>query len=80
MVSYDDAVGLVAVMAGEAQVHRCYVTHLLNYLEGRTITSADNDRIDALTAASLEGRPILDLIRDVVTDPAFRGIGASPLA
>jgi hypothetical protein len=73
-MSYDGAVELGGVLAARAQVHRCYVAHLLGYLEGRSPAEVDEARIEQLTAASLAGRPIRDLITDVVIDPAFRQV------
>lgn len=73
-VRFDGAVELSEILADEAQVHRCYASHLMSYLEGRTLTSEDNDRVDALTSASLAGEPILSLIQDIVEDEAFRAV------
>jgi hypothetical protein len=69
--SFADAVELAEVMADSADVHRCYVSHLLGYLEGRTPSAGDEARIATLTAASLGGRSILGLITDIVTSEAF---------
>jgi hypothetical protein len=73
-ISFDGAVELGAILAEREQVHRCYVGHLLAYLEGRAVTSDDEDRLEGLTAASLAGLPIRELVADIVTDPAFREV------
>lgn len=70
--SYDGAVELAGVLADRPQVHRCYVSHLVSYLEGRPPTADDADRIDELTEASLDDRPIRDLVADIVSAEAFR--------
>lgn len=76
--SYDGAVELAAIMADRAQVHRCFASHLLAYLEGRSLDDRDTDRLAALTEASMDDQPILTLITDIVTDPAFRGLAETP--
>jgi len=75
--SFDGAVELTTILADLPEVHHCYASKLLSYVEGRQLTAADTERVDALAAASLAGRPILDLVRDIVTDPAFVAVPAS---
>lgn len=75
---YADAVELAAIMATREQVHRCYASHLLAFLESRAPTADDDARISALADASLQGRPIRELLLDIVTDEAFRGLAATP--
>ena len=72
--SFDGAVALATVMAEREEVHRCYVTHLLTYLEGQVPTSADEAQVARLTEASLSGTPILDLISDIATSREFRAL------
>jgi hypothetical protein len=76
--TYASVVEFADVMAKREQVHRCYATHLLAYLESRGTTSADDARIADLTAASLAVRPLRDLVFDIVKDEAFRGLAATP--
>ncbi len=73
-LEFDGAVELAEILASEERVHRCYASHLLSYLEGRTLTSDDNARVDALAARSVGGAPILGLIEDIVEDEAFRSV------
>ena len=74
--NYDGAVQLARIMAERRQVHRCYVSHLMAYMEGRSLTDDDAERLDALAEASFDNTPILDLISTIVLDPAFRGLAA----
>ena len=73
-VTFDGAVELAELMAEEPVVHRCYASHLLSYLEGRELTSGDNDRVDELGAASLAGEPILGLMAAIVEHEDFRAV------
>lgn len=73
-VYFDGAVELAEMMADREEVHRCYVSHLMAYLEGRTLTDADADQLQDLTTESMNDLPILDLIADIATDPAFRSL------
>lgn len=75
--SFVGAPELSTLLSREKQVHRCYSSRLLSYLEGRSTTADDEARLDALATNSLGGAPILGLIEDIVGDPAFRAV---PLA
>jgi hypothetical protein len=72
--SFDGAVELAHLLAAQPEVHRCYAEHLLGYLEGRVPGPHDEARLEALTAASLAGRPIRELVVDIVTHEAFRAV------
>lgn len=76
--AYDGAVELAELLAVDDDLHRCYATRLLTYLEGRGLRSADADRLDALAESSLDGEPILSLITQVVSHPDFRRVRALP--
>lgn len=77
VVPFQNAVELAEVMAARPEVHRCYASHLLAWLESRTPDGEDEARIEALAEASMEGRSVLGLVSDIVTDPAFRGLAAT---
>lgn len=71
--SFADAVELAEILGDSEQVHRCYVSHLLAYLNGRSVAPADEEQIRWLTDRSLvEHRAIRDLVADVVTGDGFR--------
>ena len=70
--AFDGAVELSELLVEDEDVHRCYTSSLLSYLEGRTLTADDAAQVDALTAASMGGAPILSLIRAVVEEPGFQ--------
>lgn len=72
--SYDGAVELAQILADAPEVHRCYVEHLAAYLEGRTLGPDDDARIELLGEASRAGRPIRDLVVDLLTDDEFRRV------
>lgn len=65
---------LSALLAVDERVHRCYAKRLLSYLEGRSVTADDDERIETLAARSLAGAPILGLVEDIVGDEAFRTV------
>lgn len=69
---FDGAVALSAILAEAEETHRCYAGHLVTYLDQRALTQDDTARLDALTAGSLSGWTIRDMIVDIVTDEAFR--------
>lgn len=68
---FDGVVELSAVLAERPQVHRCYAEHLLQWVEGRPADARDEARLDELEVASLGGRPILGLLRDLVVHEDF---------
>ncbi len=70
--SYDGVVALAERRAARPEVPRGYPSPQLAWVEGRPATEADGERLDALAEASLAGRPLLELLRDLVTDEAFR--------
>ena len=70
--AFDGAVELAELLSIEPIVHDCYATNLLGYLEGRVVDEADAARVAALSAASQQGAPILDLIESVVEHPDFQ--------
>lgn len=70
---FDGAVQLAAVIAESQEAHRCYVAHLLEYGYARTPQTADNPRIAALAAASLESDlPITGILLELTQSDAFR--------
>jgi len=72
LVDFVDAVELSEILAVHPQSHSCYISHLLAYTSARGVVGEDHDQIEELTARSLGGQPILELIYDIVTDDAFR--------
>jgi hypothetical protein len=72
--AFDGAVELAHLLAEQPEVHRCYASHLLAYYEGRSLGAADLPRVHALALASLAGRPIRELLRDLVLDDAFGAV------
>jgi hypothetical protein len=70
--TFDGAVDLAWLLSEREQVHRCYVGHLMGYLQGRPPDEGDEKQLERLTTASMGGEPIRDIITDIVTDPAFR--------
>ncbi len=71
-MAFDGAVELSELLSIEPAVHDCYAANLLSYLEGRVVEEADATRVSALSEASQNGAPILDLIEAVVEHPDFQ--------
>lgn len=69
---FDDAKGLMQLLAQSPQAHACFAEHLMQFTLGRDLVEADRPLVDRLEAASLaSARSIKDLVLSVVTDPGF---------
>ena len=74
VVYFDGAVELAWGIAEQEQVHRCYAGHLVGYLAGVSSLGIDAALLDRLTADSMEGAAVRDLVVEIVTDPTFRSL------
>ena len=66
-----NSVELAEVLGQSRQAHECFTTHLLEYAFGRETERIDEPLSSALTDASLEGAPILELLVRIAESPAF---------
>ncbi len=72
---FDNAVEFSNLLADSKQAHDCYTRHLLEYMYGRDHRDADEQTLDALGTASVEGSmTVLELLAEVVTTDEFRHI------
>ena len=75
-----DALDLMDQMAGDANIHRCYAQHWVEYATGRNSTTDDQLMIERLGTSSLEdAQSIRDLLVAVSTSPAFLNRSAEEL-
>ncbi len=68
---FADAKELMAILAGNAQVHQCYSKHVSGYALQRDIVESDRPLLEALGAVS-QGDSVKELMVSLVRDPAFR--------
>jgi hypothetical protein len=70
-IGYADAVELANVLATRPQTHQCYASSWLEYVYGRTPTSADDALVADVAQGSLGGSSVKELIVKLVTSPRF---------
>ncbi len=70
--TFVDAVDLSEQLAVNPMTHRCYSSRLLAFAEGRKITHDDDAYLDELMYESMAGKPIRELMFDIVTSERFR--------
>lgn len=70
-ITYDGPVALAKVLAARPQVHRCYTGKWLEYAYGRRTIDDDAGLIDRISAVSLAGGSVKDLIVQLVLAPSF---------
>ncbi len=78
--SWDDAAGLMQVLASTPQTHTCYAKKLASFGLQRDIIASDMPLLDALTASSMApGGSVKQMIIDLVRNDAFRThVGGTP--
>jgi hypothetical protein len=62
---------LADALGQSRQAHECFSSHLVEYAFGRKRSPVDEPLVTALTDASLEGAPIVELMVRIVESPAF---------
>ena len=66
-----NSVELAEALGQSRQAHECFSSHLVEYAFGRKREPVDDPLVSALTDASLEGAPIVELLARIVESPAF---------
>lgn len=67
-----NSVELAEALGQSRQAHECFASHLVEYAFGRRLERAvDEPLVSALTEASLEGAPIVELLVRITESPAF---------
>jgi hypothetical protein len=71
--SWDDAAGLMQVLASTAQTHTCYAKKLASYGLQRDVVASDMPLLTALTTSSMAATgSVKQMILDLVRNNAFR--------
>jgi hypothetical protein len=78
--SWNDAAGLMQVLASTPQTHTCYAKKLASFGLQRDIVASDMPLLDALTASSMASTgSVKQMIIDLVRNDAFRThVGGTP--
>ena len=66
-----NSVELAEALGQSRQAHECFSSHLVEYAFGRKRAPVDAPLVSALTDASLEGAPIVELMVRISESPAF---------
>ena len=66
-----NSVELAQALGQSRQAHECFTSHLVEYAFGRSRDPLDDELVGTLTEQSLAGTPILALLLDIATSPAF---------
>lgn len=66
-----NSIELVEALSESRQANECFVSHLAEYAFGRQREPLDEDLIESLTDASLDGAPIVELLVRIAESPAF---------
>jgi hypothetical protein len=66
-----NSVELAEALGQSRQAHECFSSHLVEYAFGRKREPVDEPLVSALTDASLDGAPIVELLVRIVESPAF---------
>lgn len=75
-VSWTSSVEFAHLLAQSREAHQCYVHNLFSFVHGREVDEDDEETISVLTERSMQGRPILGLIHDLLMSNGFRYRGA----
>ncbi|MEY2937059.1 MAG: hypothetical protein RL033_7808 [Pseudomonadota bacterium] len=70
-LAVENSVELAEALGRSRQAHECFSSHLVEYAFGRKRERLDEPLVDALTDASLEGAPIVELLVRIAESPAF---------
>jgi hypothetical protein len=71
-LAFDDAPGLMRLLAESRQAHTCFAAHLAEFGLARELGPEDASLVDALAAASLDDQGSQqELVLQLVTSPAF---------
>jgi len=70
-VDIENSVELAEALGQSRQAHECFSSHLVEYAFGRQREPIDEPLVSALTEASLEGAPIVELLVRIAESPAF---------
>ncbi len=70
-LALDNSVELAEALGQSRQAHECFSSHLVEYAFGRRRERLDEPLVSALTQASLEGAPIVELLVRIAESPAF---------
>src|SRR5690606_38319917 len=71
-LAFDDAAGLMQLMADSEQVHTCYAKHLSEFVLARQVDEADRATIESLRELSMNDASIKELVVELVKSPQFR--------
>lgn len=66
-----NSVELADALGQSRQAHECFSSHLVEYAFGRKREPVDEPLVSALTDASLDGAPIVELLVRIAESPAF---------
>jgi hypothetical protein len=69
---FADSAQLMAIMAESRQAHACYSKKIASHALQRDIVERDVPTFDAMTAVSMAGGSLKDVMLALVKDPAFR--------
>jgi len=69
--SFNNAVELSKLLANAKETHACYVRNMMNYLNGRELTAAEDATVDYYARRSRAGMALHDLELAMVTSDAF---------
>jgi hypothetical protein len=73
MVEFTGVAGLMDLLRQNTNAHQCFTKNMMSYALTRDITAADQAQLDQLTTKSMsEGASIKQILKDIVTSPAFR--------
>lgn len=75
-VSWTSSVEFAQLLAQSREAHQCYVNNLFSFVHGREVEEDDAETISVLTERSMQGRPILGLLHDLLMSNGFRYRGA----
>lgn len=70
-VSVDNSVELAEALSESRDAHECFASHLVEYAFGRPSSRADDELVESLTEASMNGTPIIELLIRIAESPAF---------
>lgn len=70
-VRVDGALDFATALSTSREAHDCFAQHLFEYALGRSATEADQPMIQSLGQASIDGRPIVELVSTLALSPAF---------
>jgi hypothetical protein len=69
---FEDAAGLMQLMAVSEQAHTCYAKHLSEFVLSRQLDDADRETVENLRDLSMNKTSLKSLIVEIVKSPQFR--------